>query len=301
MVGMNEALIEKFYAYLLTEKRVSSNTFVAYKNDIAQFAAFLKERGLALNTIQPKDIALFQRKLKQKKCSARTMTRKISSIKAFFNYLHEYEGIENVGKSITFPRLEKTLPQYLSEQEVELLLQVAAQDESPQGIRNKVMLYLLYASGIRISELVHIKVNDVHFDTGFLAITGKGGKARMIPLPDVIIMLLKDYLSSTRHHFMRKDQSEYVFVSYYKSRSRAMTRQAFWVILKNLWRKTDIKQSISPHTLRHSFATHMLKNGAHLRSLQLLLGHENLSTVQIYTHVETSHLRQIYDKKHPRS
>jgi integrase/recombinase XerD len=298
---MNEALIEKFYAYLLTEKRVSHNTFVAYKSDIGQFAAFLKEQSFELKTLQSKDIPLFLRKLKQKKCSARTMTRKISSIKAFFNYLHEYEGIENSGKSITFPRLEKTLPQYLSEQEVELLLQVATCDGSPQAIRNKVMLYLLYATGIRISELVHIKVNDIHFDTGFLAVSGKGGKARMIPLPAVIITLLKDYLSSTRQHFMRKDQSEYVFMSYYKSRSRAMTRQAFWVILKNLWKKTNIKQSISPHTLRHSFATHMLKNGAHLRSLQLLLGHENLSTVQIYTHVETSHLRQIYDKKHPRS
>lgn len=298
----NQELIEKFHAYLLTEKRVSSNTFIAYKTDIKQFADFLHQEQVDLQALKADTIKLFLHKLKQQKMSARTMSRKISCLKAFFNYLHEYNNIENSGLTLSFPRLEKKLPNYLAENEVEILLQVSGSDESPAGIRNKVMLYLLYATGMRISELVQLKVSDIHFDTGFITVNGKGEKSRMIPLPALICTLLTGYLEATRRHFIRKEQDcNYVFLSYYKKQSRSITRQAFWVILKNLWKKTQIKRSISPHTLRHSFATHMLKNGAHLRSLQLLLGHENLSTVQVYTHVETSHLRHVYDKKHPRS
>ena len=200
----------------------------------------------------------------------------------------------DLGQQLTFPKIEKRLPNYLSEQEIEILLQMADRDTSTLGKRNKVMLYLLYVTGLRITELTTLKTSAIQWDTGFLHVEGKGGKQRMIPLPQPMrsLELLKEYADKQR---------DYLFPIRYAGTIRPITRQAFWGILKQLWKKTGIAKSISPHQLRHSLATHLLKRGADLRSLQLLLGHENLSTVQIYTHVETSHLRTIYNKKHPRS
>lgn len=234
--------------------------------------------------------------------SARSMSRKISSLKSFFKYLSEHANYKDIAESVTFPKLEKQLPNYLPENEVEKLLHVADRDITHNGIRNKVMLYLLYVTGMRISELVSVTIGEVRFDTGFISVSGKGGRGRMVPLPQPMIKLLRLYLESIHKDFtQKKKKTNYLFPTYYAGKVKPITRQAFWIILKKIWARTGIKRTISPHKLRHSFATHMLKHGANLRSLQLLLGHENLSTVQIYTHLETSYLRQVYDKKHPRS
>ena len=292
---------EQFFTYLLTEKCVSSNTFTAYKTDILQLIDFMVHNKIQSNTITIKELKLFLQHLKKDHLSASTMSRKISSCKLFFSYMHEKGYLPDLGQQLTFPKIDKKLPTYLSEQEIESLLQVAERDPSPLGKRNKVILYLLYVTGLRISELINLKIGSIAWDTGFLHVDGKGGKQRMVPLPQPMQILLKEYLETIHYNVKSKKATDILFPVLYAGTVRPITRQAFWGILKQLWKKTGIAKSISPHQLRHSLATHLLKRGADLRSLQMLLGHENLATVQIYTHVETSHLRVVYDKKHPRS
>lgn len=288
------SIITKFEAYLLTERRVAHNTFNAYKQDLAQFVAFLAEHKRTIEQATSDDVKRYLAYLKSNAISSRSMARKISALKLFFTYAHEYAGFVDITHDMQAPKLEKKLPTFLSEHEIAQLLQVADADMSEQGIRNKVMLYLLYVSGMRISELTCLRVSDVHADTGFIVIRGKGGKERMVPLPQDMMSILKEYMQTIRG-------SDHLFPVRYGGKIKAISRQACWHVLNGLWRQTGIARTISPHMLRHSLATHMLKNGADLRSLQLLLGHENISTVQIYTHVETTHLRSVYDVKHPRS
>lgn len=298
-----EQLQTKFEAYLLTEKRVAINTLSSYKRDLEQFIAFVKKESLSLDMLTGEDLKKFVHYLFGLKLSARSIARKISTLKAFFSYLHTHFNIKNSAKELCFPKTEKKLPAYLSEEEVKRILTQAEQDTSVLGARNTIMLYLLYVSGMRVSELIKLCVADFHFDTGFVSVTGKGGKQRMIPLPVAIISLLQSYIQSLQNSIKETNSknSFYVFPIVYSKTIKPISRQSCWMILKKLCINAGIKRPVSPHQLRHSFATHMLGNGADLRSLQMLLGHETISTVQIYTHVETSQLRKIYDKKHPRS
>lgn len=299
-----EQIIAKFHAYLLTEKMCAANTFSAYKQDVEQFIHFLTKQQLCLEDATITTVKAYIRYLKESlSLSARSITRKISTLKILFLYLHEHHQMQNLAEDLTFPKLEKKLPDYLNEQEVRQLLQAAELDTSPIGIRNKLILYLLYGTGMRISELICLRKAHVHFDTHFIDVQGKGGKARIVPVPHEIMSLLKSYLENTHPVFtdQGKRSTEFVFPVLYAGELKAITRQAVWSMLKQLCKKSSIDRSIFPHQLRHSLATHLLKGGMDLRSLQLLLGHENIATVQIYTHVETSHLRAIYDKKHPRS
>ena len=207
----------------------------------------------------------------------------------------------NIASHILFPKMEKRLPRYLTEEEMQALLLHAGVDTSPLGVRNKVMIYLLYVSGMRISELVQLKKNDLFFDKQMICVYGKGGKQRFIPIPESIMHIIKLYLNGEYKDVTRNFETPYLFPVLYKGIFKPLSRQAFWILLKTVCLKAGIDRIVSPHQLRHSFATHMLKRGADLRSLQMLLGHETISTVQIYTHVEKSHLREVYDKKHPRS
>ena len=302
----DKQLATKFQAYLLTEKRVSANTFAAYKQDVDQLLAYLNKESKELKSISPRCLKEYLGYLKNTLAlSARSITRKISSLKVFFSYLNEHFGLDNAAEDLSFPKLEKKLPQYLSEDEVKHLLKIADKDTSDTGVRNKVMLYLLYVTGVRISELTNLKLSHIHFDTGFLHINGKGGKVRMVPVPQAVFSLVRAYIDSVHRAFTAKKngmrKTDYLFPIIYASKVRPITRQAFWGILKQLCKKAGIERAISPHKLRHSLATHMLKSGVDLRSLQMLLGHENLATVQVYTHLETSFVRKVYDKKHPRS
>jgi integrase/recombinase XerD len=301
-----ETMLIKFEAYLLTEKRVSHNTFVAYQRDVRQFSFFLNtQHATDVMHATREQIKSFLHYLSGHGLAARSLSRKISSLKTLYNYLHTYHGLENHGEDLIFPKLERRLPRYLREDEVEKLFDVATRDTNPVGLRNKAMLYLLYVSGMRVSELVNVRVSQVQFESSLVTVTGKGGKGRVIPIPHPIAILLKEYVHQGLNDFMlkwdTKRKNDYLFPVQYGGKIKPMSRQAFWGILKNLWKKTGIEREISPHQLRHSLATHLLKNGIDLRSLQLILGHENLTTVQIYTHVETGYLRNVYDKKHPRS
>lgn len=299
----HSTLQTQFESYLLTEKRVGPNTFSAYQQDIAQFVHFLEGKQETLEQTTITDVKEFLRYLKETLAlSARSITRKISALKVFFTYAHERHNMPNLAQDLTFPKLEKRLPEYLSEQEIEKLLAAADADTSIHALRNKTLIYLLYVSGMRISELTSLTFSALHFDTGFVYVMGKGGKGRMIPLPAPMMTLLRAHMDTIQLSLAAKRQkAEYLFPVFYAGKTRPITRQACWNIVTQLCKKAGIERTISPHKLRHSLATHMLKQGADLRSLQMLLGHENLATVQIYTHVETSYLRNIYDKKHPRS
>ena len=298
-----------FESHLLTERRVASNTFNAYKSDLEQFAQFLRTTNKELENLEVGDLKEFlQYLIGQHHVGARSMARKISTLRLFFTYLHEHAGLKDIGQTLHIPKLEKKLPHYLTEEEMKDLLKAADRDASNNGIRNKVMLYLLYVTGMRISELIQLTVSDISFDTGFVSITGKGGRQRMVPLPQFMLKMLREYLGTVHKAFVKNNKNKetsrfttYLFPILYAGTIKPITRQSFWMILKHVWEKTGSKKTISPHQLRHSVATHMLKRGADLRSLQLLLGHENIATVQIYTHLEKSHVRTIYDKKHPRS
>jgi site-specific recombinase XerD len=301
-----EPMLIKFEAYLLTEKRVSRNTFAAYQHDIRQFVYFLRtEHNTDITNASREQIKSFLHYLNAQGLAARSLSRKISSLKVLYTYLHTYQGLENRCDDLIFPKLEKRLPRYLREDEVETLFAIADRDLSPLGMRNKVMLYLLYVSGMRISELINLTVGQLQFESSLITVTGKGGKGRVIPIPRPVSALLKQYVDTGLKDFMtqgeKRRKCDILFPVNYAGKIKPISRQAFWAILKDLWEKTGIERSISPHQLRHSLATHMLKNGIDLRSLQLILGHENLATVQIYTHLETGYLRKVYDKKHPRS
>ena len=298
-----------FQTYLLTEKRVAKNTFFAYKKDLDQLVEFFDKSKTSINSCTKVHLKKFLKFLNDQGLSAKTVSRKISSIKALFKYLQERFELPNRAIALIFPKIEKTLPSYLTQSEMQKLFECANKDNSFKGIRNKVMLYLLYASGMRVSELVNLTVDQLHFDTGFVSLVGKGNKERLVPLPKNVLELLRYYLDSTYPKLFPKikdfEQSikkqNFLFFTSYKNEIKPISRQSFWIILKKILTRSCVYKDISPHSLRHSLATHLLKSGADIRSLQLLLGHEQLATVQIYTHLEKSQVRKVYDKKHPRA
>jgi integrase/recombinase XerD len=297
-----EQLQTKFEAYLLTERCVSDNTFSSYRRDVNQFVIFLNNETFDINTITGDELKKFVHYLYGLKLTARTIARKISTLKTLFSYLNMHCSIKNSAKELHFPKIEKKLPTYLSKEEVGSVIEYANQDTSPIGARNSIMLYLLYGSGMRVSELINLRISDFHFDTGVVSVEGKGGRQRMIPLPQSMLALAYTYLETIRNETSHTPRhSLYLFSVLYGKKIKPISRQSCWMILKKICFNAGIKRAISPHQLRHSFATHMLEKGADLRSLQVLLGHEDITTVQVYTHVETSQLRKIYDKKHPRS
>jgi integrase/recombinase XerD len=308
----NDSILVAFETFLLTEKRVSDNTFEAYKADIEQFIEFLNGAKTTLVEFNKRHLSSYLKWLKNQGIGARSSARKISSLKMLSSFMHDRFNLENRTESMLSPILEKRLPTFLTEEELARLLEAADADLTFKGIRNKVMLYLMYGTGLRISELVNVRLDDINFETGFIMVMGKGSKERSIPLPKTVLSLLSFYAT---HIYPKlypentlaaksggaRSNAGHLFVSRYKDGLAPLSRQSFWMILKKLLVIANISKEISPHSLRHSLATHLLKKGADLRSLQLLLGHEQLTTVQIYTHLENSELRKVYDKKHPRS
>ena len=225
-------------------------------------------------------------------------------MKSFARYLETYHDIPNFTEGTVFPKVPKRLPSYLSEEDIKKLFAVSQQDQTLNGHRNKMMLCLLYVCGFRVSELTNLKISNIDFQERILHITGKGGKNRVIPLQAKIIDSLRYYLQHVHNLLVanaREQSTDILFPIVHKRSVQPISRQAFWTILKKLAKVTGIETSISPHTLRHSLATHLLKEGANLRLLQMLLGHEQLDTVQIYTHVEISQLRKLYDMYHSRA
>lgn len=298
-------LYRKFEQYLMTEKRVAVNTVQAYQSDLEQAMHFFEQQGCKTFRDVNTDIVksfLYHLRIKLQ-VTARSSSRKLSALKSLSKYAQKYHGIDDFTFNVAFPKLEKKLPQFLTEDQVMQLFQAAKQDQSASGRRNHVMIALAYVCGVRVSELVQLTRTNINFDDRLVCVDGKGGKQRMVPLPQSVVDLLQDYLH-TAQPFLCKNMtidSDYLFPVVYAHVIKPMTRQAFWIILKDIVRQAGLSETISPHVLRHSIATHLLKKGANLRLLQMALGHEFLETVQVYTHVEVSHLRKLYDEKHPRA
>jgi integrase/recombinase XerD len=302
---MIDSILEKFKAYLLTERRFSMHTYSAYLSDLKQFFAFCSDKELNFKHVKREDCSDFLAFLYEKKSSIRTVGRKIAALKLWYRYLEEQKliGLNPVNHVIS-PKPEKTLPHFLTESEIKRVLSVYQGSNHAFEQRNNMIITLLYATGMRISELAELKIAHVSFEEEIITVTGKGSKERAIPIPPSIVMQLKNYCSDiypllTKEHI--NNHQDPLFPLLYKKKIKQFSRQSLWHIVKKACKLAGIAKDVSPHQLRHSFATHLLKNGADLRSIQLLLGHESIATVEIYTHVETSRKRIIYDKKHLRA
>lgn len=286
---MNENL-ENYRNYLKYERAYSDNTVGAYMNDLNKYEEFLKKDILESDT---EDLEKYLKYIKN--LESTTVAHKITSIKSYFNY-NIKRGIVSVNPAdkVSRPKLTKHLPEYLTEEEVGKLLDVEV--KSPYDYRNKTILELLYSSGIRISELVNIKTPNYDSEECLIRIMGKGSKERIVPLGDYAVNIMNDYMNNYRP-LINKKHTDYVFVN---NRGDKISRQFIFKVIKKEALKKGIKKDISPHTLRHTFATHLLKNGADLRIIQELLGHENISTTQIYTHVTNNKLKSDYETYFPK-
>ncbi len=287
----NIDLLKDYLDYLKIDKKYSKNTLLSYEANLKHFYAFTK--GDIFTSKQT--LTSFIASLKEEGKSARTIAHYITVLKEFYKFLEREEiSTENPTLYLEQPKLRKSLPHVLSEEEVTRLLDIPLKNEF--DYRNKAMIEVLYSSGLRISELLQIKMYDINLEEATLKVMGKGSKERIVPLGDYAIMAVKIYVTNYRSLLLKKQKNDYLFLN---CRGGPMTRQAFFKILKNLAIERKIETDFSPHTLRHSFATHLLKYGADLRSIQELLGHASLSTTQIYTHVVNEEMKDDYKLSHP--
>ncbi|TCP31734.1 tyrosine recombinase XerD subunit [Scopulibacillus darangshiensis] len=293
--------VEDFIHYLIVERGLSENTIQSYQRDLKQYLLFLQqtERLSNWDSVTRTTITKYLYELKDQGKAQATLARQTASIRNF----HQFLLRENVLRQdpthhIGVPKSERRLPKVLSLKEVEVLLS-APDLGKPYGVRDQAMLEVLYATGIRVTELVQLNLEDIHITMGFLRCIGKGNKERIIPLGTLALEAVSRYIDSGRPKLAnKKNQNDALFLNHH---GRRLTRQGFWKILKQLALHAGIKKSLSPHTLRHSFATHLLENGADLRSVQEMLGHADISTTQIYTHVTKHRLKDIYTTYHPRA
>jgi len=297
--------IEKFLNYLKVEKGFSENTKQAYENDLNQLVGFLEEEAAKGGAIKPwtafdrQSILSYLTNLKERRYAATTVARKVAAIKSFFGFLVA-EGLvkENPTRDVPSPRVGKSLPKPISITQVRQLLEETEKRATPEAKRDKAMLQLLYASGMRVSELVSLNLKDVDTEGGYVRCFGKGGKERLIPIHSQAVTALKDYINQGHTRLKTGGGEDALFLN---RRGERLTRQGLWQIIKGYAKSAKLGVEITPHTLRHSFATHMLSGGADLRSVQELLGHANISTTQVYTHLTTEHIRRAYQKSHPRA
>ncbi len=297
--------IKSFLNYLIVEKGFSENTRAAYQNDLTQLADFV-EGETAKGGIMP-SWANFSRQgmlsyllnLKERGYAPTTAARKVAAAKSFFNFLLAEGKIKNnPTENISSPKVGKPLPDAISISQVRQLLDQPAKMTTPEARRDGAMLELLYASGMRVSELVSLNLGDVDTEGGYVRCFGKGNKERLIPIHPQAVQAVKEYITETRPQLLRSDAEPALFLN---RRGDRLTRQGLWQKLKDYAKSAGLGKVVTPHTLRHSFATHMLSGGADLRSVQELLGHANISTTQIYTHLTSEHLRRTYDRTHPRA
>lgn len=293
-----DALREQFHFYLLTEKRFADNTLTGYASDIESFLLFLNANQL--NHPDKVDIAVIHRYLedaRKRKISHRTNARRIAALKTFFAFLQEEKVVrENPFLSVDLPKSGRTLPKALTLDEVNQLLTPPAQ-LTPLIRRNVAMIFLLYSTGLRVTELVNLPLGACNLSACFVRILGKGDKERLIPFGEAAKEKIDHYLEQGRPHILKGRRSNYLFVT---GRGKNMTRLRFWQILKEVAAAAGISKSISPHMLRHSFATHLLAHGADLRAVQMMLGHSDITTTEIYTHIDQERLKKIHKQFHPR-
>ncbi|MDD6043069.1 MAG: tyrosine recombinase [Eubacteriaceae bacterium] len=294
--------IKAFIEYLKKEKKTSENTCDAYRRDLRGFQRFLNERGVSeMNNAAASDIAAYLMEIKNEGMSKATSNRKLSSIRSFYKYLQSIGQLQiNPAEGIKSPRIERKALEYLTIEEVEKLLNTP--DDSVIGIRDKAMLEVLYATGIRVSELIELKVKDVNFRMGFIACNGEHGRARIVPMGTIARRTLDDYMLNSRKQLMKdKDESNSdgpLFVNY---TGEAFSRQGLWKILKQYGRKCGLEEKLTPHILRTSFGVHMVQNGADLKSLQELMGTEDIMAMEIFLSATKNRIKDVYDKTHPRA
>lgn len=292
-----EDILRIFLDYLSVEKGLSANTIHAYSLDLKKLFLFFHKQKISWLKATEGDLIKFIHHLSRAKLSSRSLARLISSTRSFYRFL-VLDGLiaKSPAINLSTPKLWLNLPKLLTEQEVKNLL-AQPKEKNIRGKRDMAMLELLYATGLRVSELVSLKLKNLNLEQGYVLCQGKGGKERIVPFGHSAQKALREYLHKARPRLLKRDDPS-LFLS---SRGRAYTRQGFWKMLKGYGRKAGLEKKISPHVLRHSFATHLLERGADLRSVQLMLGHSQITTTQIYTHVSRKHLREAYNKYHPRS
>ena len=289
-------LSEQFLDAVWLESGLSENTLNAYRTDLATFEGWLGNKKLPLDAVTRAELLGYLAANVRQGLSPRSSARRLSTLRRFYRYLLR-EGLigEDPTADVRSPSMGRPLPKSITEASVEKLL--AAPPETTLGVRDRAMLETMYASGLRVSELVALALNELDLTTGLVRVTGKGGKERIVPLGDEATSRLGDYLKSARSSLLGEQKSGAVFLT---RRGQPMTRQAFWQLIKRYSAAAGIDSSLSPHSLRHAFATHLLNHGADLRSVQMLLGHADLSTTQIYTHVAKARLQTLHASHHPR-
>ncbi len=287
-----------YQGYLITERRLAENTVSAYSADVSFFLQFLLSRKISnLDHVNPKIIHAFLDQEKQQKKTNKSNARRISSLKSFFSFLVAEKHISsNPFTTIDAPKIGKNLPKALTEAETNRLLTPPPTTSSLHQ-RNYAMLFLLYSTGLRVSELVKLPLAACNLSSSFVRVLGKGNKERLVPFGTPAKNRIEDYLKNSRPFILKGKTSKFLFVTY---RGTAMTRLRFWQIVQEIARNAGITKEISPHILRHSFATHLLAHGADLRTVQMMLGHSDIATTQIYTHIDQDRLKKIHQKFHPR-
>lgn len=290
--------LESFRQYLLAERGLSLNTIQAYRRDLMQHFTFLTENGIQkINQVERKTLVIYLVELRQKGMMASTVARKESSLKGFYGYLAEQGDIENDPSALLeSPQKLRSLPIVLTKDEIERLLE--APDESTiLGRRDSAMLEVAYAAGLRVSELLNLKIEELNMSVGYVRCIGKGGKERIVPVHDKAVAKVEEFLNNDRDNFKPSSSQRGIFLN--KS-GKPISRMGFWKILRKYSVQAGITKKISPHVLRHSFATHLLENGVDLRTLQEMLGHSDITTTQIYTHVSQDSMKKAHKKFHPR-
>ena len=290
------ASLDLFLHYLVAEKRLAANTVASYQSDLNHLFIFLHKKQLQITEITADHLRGYLKKLHRQKRSSRTVNRKLSCFRSFFKFLQTEKIITAIPTDyLDTPKIGRSLPKGLSSNEIHLLLQNT--DTSPLGYRNHAMLHLLYATGLRVSELIHLEVTSINQTGGYVRVLGKGDKERLVPFSQTAQETLQLYLKKGRPLLVKKKMSRTLFLS---NRGRGMTRARFWQIISQIAVNNGITKSISPHMIRHSFATHLLAGNADLRAVQMMLGHADIATTQIYTHVDSDRLKAIHQKFHPR-
>lgn len=299
MVISMDYIREMYINYLAAVRGLSEHTRAAYNRDVRKYVQFLQEHALTdLHQVREKDVVQYRAWLKQQSLSERSIARHVSAVKGFHRYAYD-EGVVQHDPTVKLetPKIGTHLPQVMSSDEVERLLK-QPDTSTDLGLRDKAIVETLYASGMRVSELISLRLNQVNLQDGYVRCMGKGEKERIAPVGKTAGHYIRRYLDHARASLLKSRYCDYLFVNRF---GNAMSRQACWKIIKKYLKQANLSQDISPHTLRHSFATHLLEHGVDLRSLQTMLGHSDIATTQVYTHVSTRHLKDVYDQHHPRA
>ncbi|TGL21861.1 site-specific tyrosine recombinase XerD [Leptospira yanagawae] len=295
-VSQNQ-LLQTFQEYLSVEKGLSDNSIYSYGYDLNKFAIFLEKEHINFLEVKANDIMRFLEEERERKISAKTLAREVVAIRQFYKYLRDEKRLDsNPTEKIETPEVARTIPDYLTQTEIEELFRNIKEDNLYE-LRDKCIFELLYSSGLRISEACNLKMSDIDMENMTITVEGKGGRQRLVPFGEKSLEILKRYLTESRTEILKKRTCDFVFVS---KKGSYINRKSVWRLLNHYIKRTKIKKKVTPHTLRHSFATHLLENHADLKSVQELLGHIDISTTQIYTHMANKTLKEVHKKFHPR-